>query len=195
MSAEVASSSEARVLHHLSQIAPVEAASFFTQLLDDFTLDGPNGTHRCLVFEPMGPSVNSMVEELPQFRPRRWEMKVRYPPVMAKTILKQGLQGLEFLHRHNIAHGDFQPGNMLFALQNLDDQPEDALRQDEKDQNCVSSLVQRLDGKQDKCAPRYLCVAQPLTPFASHDAKDLKIKLSDIGGGVYSLISSIPSIP
>ncbi|KXJ93735.1 kinase-like domain-containing protein [Microdochium bolleyi] len=168
VSAESVSTTESRILHHLLQAAPVEAANFTTQLLDEFTHDGPNGTHRCLAFEPMGPSVNTMVEELPQFKPPRWEMKVRYPPAMAKSILRQALQGLEFLHKNNVAHGGFQPGNMLFALQNLDTQPEDALRQDSQDKTSISAPVQRLDGKQDRWAPRYLCVAQPLALFASH---------------------------
>src|SRR6267378_655915 len=50
-----------------------------TELLDKFDHEGPNGVHLCLVFEPMGPSVNSMVEELPCFNPFYGHMKIRYP--------------------------------------------------------------------------------------------------------------------
>lgn len=133
----------------------------------------------------MGPSVNSMVEELPQFNPRRREMKVRYPPQMAKSILKQSLQGLAFLHENGVAHGDFQPGNMLFSLDGIDAKPEDLLRQQEDVQaRSISPPVQRLDGKQDRWAPRYLCVAQPLASFTNY-ASDFKIKLADMGGGQY----------
>lgn len=131
----------------------------------------------------MGPSVNTMVEELPQFKPRMWGMVVRYPIRMAKSILKQSLQALAFLHENGIAHGDFQPGNMLFAVDNIDMQPEDALRQEENVQTqSISPPVQRLDGKQDKWAPRYLCIAQPLALFTEYE-KGFKIKLSDMGGG------------
>jgi serine/threonine protein kinase len=108
-----------QILHHLANITPRDAAQHITELLAEFEHHGPNGTHKCLVFEPMGPSVNSMVEELPQFKPKTWGMKIRYPPQMAKSILKQSLQGLAFLHRNGIAHGDFQPGNMLFSLTNI----------------------------------------------------------------------------
>jgi non-specific serine/threonine protein kinase len=171
------------MLRHISQVAPTEAAQHITQLLDEFEHRGPNGVHKCLVFEPMGPSVNTMVEELPQFNPRRWEMKVRYPPPMAKGILKQSLQALAFLHENGIAHGDFQPGNMLFTLNDIDSMPEDVLRQAEDVQaRSISPPVQRLDGKQDKWAPRYLCVAQPLVPFTCY-AEGFKVKLSDMGGG------------
>jgi len=170
-------------LRYITEIAPAEGARHITQLLGEFEHRGPNGIHKCLVFEPMGPSVNTMVEELPQFKPRRWGMKIRYPPQMAKSILKQSLQVLAFIHENGIAHGDFQPGNMLFALDDIHSKPEDVLRQEEDVQaGLISPPVQRLDVKQDKWAPRYLCVAQPLAPFTNY-ADGFKIKLSDMGGG------------
>ena len=132
----------------------------------------------------MGPSVNTMVEELPQFKPRRREMTIRYPPWMAKSILKQSLQALAFLHENSIAHGDFQPGNILFTLSDINSTPEDLLQQEEDMQaQSISPPVQRLDGKQDKWAPPYLCVAQPLVPFTYY-AEGFKVKLSDMGGGL-----------
>lgn len=131
----------------------------------------------------MGPSVNTMVEELPQFKPRMRGMKIRYPLRMAKSILKQSLQALAFLHENGIAHGDFQPGNILFTLDDIGSTPEDVLRQEENVQaESISPPVQRLDGKEDKWAPRYLCVAQPLVPFTYY-AEGFKVKLSDMGGG------------
>lgn len=133
----------------------------------------------------MGPSVNTMVEELPQFKPRRREMNVRYPPDMAKSILKQALQGLAFLHSNGVAHGDFQPGNIFVSLQGINSVSEDELRQEENMKTrSISPPVQRLDGKRDKWAPPYLCIAQPLARFACHDS-GIKVKLSDMGGGKY----------
>lgn len=176
---------EVRILRHIVNAAPAEARRHVTQLLGEFEHRGPNGTHKCLVFEPMGPSVNTMVEELPQFKPRRREMKVRYPPYMAKGILKQSLQALAFLHSNGVAHGDLQPGNMLFSLQDLDSVAENELRQQEDVQTrSISPPVQRLDGKRDDWAPRYLCIAQSLAPFTCYE-RDFKIKLSDMGGGKY----------
>ncbi|KAM0230072.1 hypothetical protein ACHAP5_011461 [Fusarium lateritium] len=173
---------ELQILHHLANIASKDEGLHTTELLAEFEHHGPNGIHKCLVFEPMGPSVNVMVEELPQFRPKMWGMKIRYPPQMAKRILKQSLQGLAFLHRNGIAHGDFQPGNMLFSLDNINDYDEDVLRQEENVESwSISPLVERLDGKQDKWAPRYLCIAQPLGSYAS-PTDDFRIKLSDMGG-------------
>lgn len=170
-------------MRHITEVAPAEGARHITQLLGEFEHRGPNGIHKCLVFEPMGPSVNTMVEELPQFKHRRRGMKIRYSPQMAKSILKQSLQALAFLHENGIAHGDFQPGNILFALGDINSEPEDVLRQKGNVQaRSISPPVQRLDGKQDKWAPRYLCVAQPLAPFTYY-TEGFKIKLSDMGGG------------
>lgn len=107
---------EQQILQHIAQVAPEEGNRHITKLLGEFEHQGPNGVHKCLVFEPMGSSVHTMVEELPQFNPRYMHMNVRYPPWMAKSILKQSLQGLAFLNKNGIAHGDFQPGNMLLPL-------------------------------------------------------------------------------
>jgi non-specific serine/threonine protein kinase len=46
----------------------------------------------------------------------------------------------------------------------------------------VSEKVRRLDGKEDKRAPKYLHVAQNLALFTQF-ADELKVKLSDLGGG------------
>jgi serine/threonine protein kinase len=144
------STRELQILRYIAKEAPDDGNRHITQLLDEFQHHGPNGVHTCLVFEPMGPSVNSMVEELPQFKPRRRGMKVRYPPWMAKRILKQALEGLTFLHKHGIAHGDLQPGNMLFALNSIDAKPEEELRQEENEKTeSTSPPVKRLDGKKD----------------------------------------------
>ena len=77
---------------------------------------------------------------------------------------------------------------MLFALDDINLRPEDELRQPEDEEaQSISPPVQRLDGKQDRWAPRYLCIAQPLAPLA-RVAEDLQIKLSDMGGGTYALL-------
>ncbi len=69
-------------------------------------------------------------------------MKIRYLFWIAKRILKLSLQALAFLHENGIAHGDFQPGHILFGLSNIDSKPEDKLRQKEDVQaGLISSPV------------------------------------------------------
>ncbi|KFY13670.1 hypothetical protein V491_06331 [Pseudogymnoascus sp. VKM F-3775] len=176
---------ELQILQHIAQAAPLEGDKYITKLLDGFEHQGPNGNHKCLVFDPMGPNVNVLKEELSRHSPSwRW-MKVRYPPHIAKSILKQTLQALAFLHKNGIAHGDFQPGNMLFTLKDIESEGEDILRQQEnmKSQS-TSPPIERIDGKKDSWAPRYLCIAQPLTAYTYY-TEGFVIKLSDMGGAYF----------
>ncbi|KAL2054439.1 hypothetical protein ABVK25_005187 [Lepraria finkii] len=57
------SSQEVRILEHLSHgPASHPGKKHIIQLLDRFEHEGPNGTHPCLVFESLGPSVLSEAE-------------------------------------------------------------------------------------------------------------------------------------
>lgn len=181
---------EVQIWRHIEDSGLPHSSQHLTQLLDQFKHDGPNGTHTCLIFEAMGPSVNTMVEELPQFKPREWGMKILYPFWMAKSILQQSLQALEYLHSGGIAHGDFQPGNILFSLNEIETETEEVLQQQaDTETGSISPPVQRLDGQQDSSAPQYLCIAQPLVHYTNL-APGFRVKLSDIGGGKIRLARS-----
>ncbi|KAH8159186.1 hypothetical protein CIB48_g9063 [Xylaria polymorpha] len=157
------STNETVILRLLSQ-AP-GGSKHSTELLDEFNHQGSNGIHKC--------------------KGRLPSLKIRYPYWMGKGILKQSLQALVFLHENGIAHGDFQPGNMLFTLRNMNSKPEDELRQKEDVQaGFISPPVERLDGKQDKWTPPYLCIAQPFV-YPTDYAQGFKIKLSDMGGAYF----------
>ena len=68
-----------------------------SQLLDHFTLAGPDGTHDCLVLELLGPSVVDVVEAYCKYD--------RLPAELARSFAHQAMQGLDFLASHGIAHG------------------------------------------------------------------------------------------
>jgi serine/threonine protein kinase len=179
-------SKELQMLKHMSGAAI--GLNHVTEPIDHFQQEGPNGIHLCLLFEPMGPSANTMVEELPCFKPRHVSMKIQYPMWMAKRLLRQALQGLAFLHDNNIAHGDLQSGNMLFKLDLSNISEKEELKQDDNYQyGAISPLIERLDGKMDKWAPRYLAVPQPLAGYVNLD-HDFKVKLSDLGAGECSFL-------
>jgi non-specific serine/threonine protein kinase len=60
------SKTELSILEKLSTVAAQDPDSqHVTVLLDEFLHEGPNGKHRCLVFEAMGATAASLVEELP----------------------------------------------------------------------------------------------------------------------------------
>ncbi|KAF9701433.1 hypothetical protein EKO04_000677 [Ascochyta lentis] len=169
---------ELTILDHLSKVAHKDPNSRHTmQLLDSFRHKGPNGIHQCLVFEPMGGSAASLVEELPENNPKMYGIPQRYPKRMAKIILLHALRGLSFLHQNSIVHGDFQPGNLLFSINSIDEVEQQHLEQDEA-HTAVPLL--RLDGKTDRWAPTKLYVRQSLHHHAQLGL-DLCVKISDFG--------------
>jgi serine/threonine protein kinase len=133
MIAKAASSAtELSILEKISSVASKDPDSrHITILLDEFQHEGPNGKHQCLVFEAMGITAASLVEELPENKPKMYGKVERYPKWMAKKILLHALRGLAFLHRNGVVHGDIQPGNILFSVQGIDNIKEGELVQDE----------------------------------------------------------------
>ncbi|XP_011475336.1 SRSF protein kinase 1 isoform X1 [Oryzias latipes] len=78
------------------------------QLLDDFKISGVNGTHVCMVFEVLGHHL------------LKWIIKSNYqglPLACVKSIIKQVLQGLDYLHsKCQIIHTDIKPENILMTV-------------------------------------------------------------------------------
>jgi serine/threonine protein kinase len=176
----VSSATELSILEKISSVASKDPdAQHITILLDEFQHEGPNGKHQCLVFEAMGASVASLVEELPENKPKVYGKVERYPKWMAKKILLHALRGLAFLHRNGVVHGDIQPGNILFSIQGIDNIKEDELVQDE---STTAIPVKRLDGKMDRWAPKTLYLQQSLHDRIELNA-ELLVKLSDLGSG------------
>jgi serine/threonine protein kinase len=66
-------------------------------MIDHFRLDGPNGTHHCLVLELLGQNIPDQLE--------RHYNDERIPKQLATMIAKQALLGLDCLHQQKIAHG------------------------------------------------------------------------------------------
>ncbi|KIH94878.1 non-specific serine/threonineeeee protein kinase [Sporothrix brasiliensis 5110] len=179
---------EGMLYKHLASVSNAAVLDrHVTKLLSTFAATGPNGTHACLVFEPMGPGVHDMVENLPQFVPRTRHMKVRYPFWMARQIVRGALEALAFVHAHGMAHGDVQPGNFLFTLKDrLDRCTDDELQRPAHVHPPMrlpkfSAPLTRLDGKVDPWAPTQLYVPQPMADWADA-GPGLSLKLSDLGG-------------
>ncbi|KAJ5130802.1 uncharacterized protein N7515_006841 [Penicillium bovifimosum] len=86
-------------------------------MLDDFDLKGPNGSHKCLVYELLGPNVPDIIDaKFPDGR---------LPGKLAKIIAKQSLIGLDGLHQRKIGHGDLHTRNLAFTMPYTDDLAED----------------------------------------------------------------------
>ncbi|KAG5945206.1 hypothetical protein E4U59_006219 [Claviceps monticola] len=110
---EVEQSRELKVLRAISAVPQNHPGSaHVNQMLDHFTLDGPNGTHDCLVLELVGPNVQDVVQ--------RSCKGGRLSSKLAKGFAKQALQGLDFLAVNNIGHGDLHTRNLAVVVPNLD---------------------------------------------------------------------------
>uniref|UniRef100_A0A0B7KHT9 non-specific serine/threonine protein kinase n=1 Tax=Bionectria ochroleuca TaxID=29856 RepID=A0A0B7KHT9_BIOOC len=90
--------------------------SNLNQMLDCFTLLGPNGTHDCLVLQLLGPSVADIVESFCKGD--------RLPARLAKSFAQQAFQGLHCLAHHGIAHGDIHTRNLAIEIPGLNSSDE-----------------------------------------------------------------------
>ncbi|EMD59249.1 hypothetical protein COCSADRAFT_347787 [Bipolaris sorokiniana ND90Pr] len=81
---------------------------YLMTMQDYFQIHGPNGTHDYIITERLGPSVANFLDG--------YSGSVRLPGRLAKTIAKQTLSSLSFLHEHKIAHADLHTRNLAFTL-------------------------------------------------------------------------------
>ncbi|KAL2808088.1 kinase-like domain-containing protein [Aspergillus granulosus] len=163
-----------------SEFASHPGRDCYLPLLDHFRVTGPNGVHQALVYEPMGASVAEVKDTLFPDSP--------FPLWTAKSILWQTLLGLDFLLENGIAHGDVQPRNLLFTLQNLGRRSVAELAQD-KDIPLVPVLGTEINGVK---LPKYIVPADSLMQYLDI-SRPFTVKVSDLGGSF--LTTHSPSTP
>jgi serine/threonine-protein kinase SRPK3 len=75
---------------------------FVVSLLDEFEITGPNGTHRCIVTELLGPSVMAlkMCDESDADELEWWLL----PLPMGRRLAVQAAKAVAFIHSHGIVH-------------------------------------------------------------------------------------------
>jgi len=96
----------------LSKVAEANTShpgrSHIVSFLDSFDHIGPEDTHVCIVFEPLGENLLSLIER---------NKKKGVPVTLVKTIARQVLLGLEYLHDEcDLVHTDLKPENILVAI-------------------------------------------------------------------------------
>jgi len=69
-------------------------------LLDNFTIEGPNGRHVCLVLQISGPSITSL-----NYSPGAVARSRRLRAQLALRVAKQTVQALDFVHSQGFCHG------------------------------------------------------------------------------------------
>ncbi len=213
---------ESKILEHLSnRQLDHPGRKHVTTLLDFFEHHGPNGTHLCLVFDVMGPNSAAMFNRLPRSLrppypklegPGAWA-RGRYPLWMAKSVLRQTLLGIDFMHKCDVAHGDMQPGNILFSVKDLSSLSESELADDDPLGKAFTKTVNddgevefhhleaqkteiqssdRYGQSSDDSVPQTIFAASSMITYVDLDPP-LLIKISDLGGAFF--VSEPPAKP
>ncbi|KAK6501770.1 hypothetical protein TWF481_009596 [Arthrobotrys musiformis] len=185
---------EFAVLNHLNASrasGPMLGSDHVICLKDSFYHQGPNGNHRCLVFELLGDNIYSILEDYSFEMTGLGSQLTKFPKPIAKRILKDVLLGLNFLHQNGVVHGDLQPGNFISSIkpedldslgpEYLDVESRKTVAEACKAEGAVVA-VERLDGKLDKWAPGYL--VRPQFPVIADEWPVFPIKISDLGAGI-----------
>ena len=84
-------------------------STHIVQLLDDFTHQGPNGTHQCLVFELLGPTLDMVTSDYSDYNDP--EQRLESDTVL--RISEQLLNAISFLHEDGYGHGGTKSYEML----------------------------------------------------------------------------------
>ena len=101
-------SNETQIPHHLEQHSQKHPGrGFVTFLLDEFTISGPNGDHRCLVSEALGPNVHDLKES---FTCELLPLKI------ARRVVVQLALGLAYVHLCDVVHGGQQKSPCRFSM-------------------------------------------------------------------------------
>ncbi|KAK7433291.1 hypothetical protein QQZ08_000229 [Neonectria magnoliae] len=96
----------------------IPGAEYIATPLDHFSVDGPNGTHQCIVLPVLGPCVS----------PRLWTQMGKDPGLTLQKMAHQTAKALNFLHKNKfVMVVNFRPSNILVKIANLDHLSEDEL--------------------------------------------------------------------
>ncbi|KAH7914477.1 kinase-like protein [Hygrophoropsis aurantiaca] len=104
---------EIKLLSQVADANPLhEGRLHIVSFLDSFTHSGPEDVHVCIVFEPLGENLLALIER---------NKKKGVPQPLVKTITKQVLLGLQYLHEEcDLVHTDIKPENILISIPDVE---------------------------------------------------------------------------
>ncbi|GJE84423.1 kinase-like protein [Phanerochaete sordida] len=145
------------------------------ELLDSFTLQGPNGVHRVLVHNVLGNLTEAIRSGLGVQQIRR--------------ICHQLVQGVAFLHRHGVVHGDLHLGNIGVTLPTLDEYPQRDILDHFGNPECTIVLP-TAESSHLQGLPAYLVPPISMGSFLSSNGgpfleKPMTIEIMDLGNATF----------
>ncbi|KAI0459496.1 kinase-like protein [Xylaria acuta] len=93
-----------------SSLTTGDEPAFIAQYHRQFTFEGPNGHHLCLVLPVLGPPVSDLSHGF----------TCRLRPWLARKVGYEAVKAIANLHSHGLCHGDVTNANILFGLTNFD---------------------------------------------------------------------------
>ncbi|EAU93192.1 CMGC/SRPK protein kinase [Coprinopsis cinerea okayama7 len=99
---------EIKLLSRVASVSPDHPGrAHIVSFLDSFSHQGPESSHICIVFEPLGENLLALIER---------NKKKGVPKALVKIIAKQVLLGLQYLHDEcDLVHTDIKPENICFT--------------------------------------------------------------------------------
>ncbi|KAI1195787.1 kinase domain-containing protein [Nemania serpens] len=155
---------------------------FIPYLLDDFSFDGPNGHHICLVQEPAGCNISTSKEDSVDFM---------FPVETARSIAAQLIMGVSYLHSRGVCHGDLHLRNFLLCGPDLNHLSPDELY---KRYRLDKAPVKRVDGAAvEPHAPPYAVYPMHIK-MPADKLVDPIIKISDYGTSFTVVTETSPKL-
>ncbi|KAI1977099.1 hypothetical protein LOZ53_002123 [Ophidiomyces ophidiicola] len=86
--------------------------NYIVEVFDHFFHKGPNGNHLCIVFELLGPTISTVLQDYSDGGDRLDEDTIL-------KLTKQLLIALAFIHKSGLVHGDISGRNIAFSCNRL----------------------------------------------------------------------------
>ncbi|KAI0067947.1 kinase-like protein [Artomyces pyxidatus] len=104
---------EIKLLRQIAETSPSHPGrAHIVSFLDSFSHSSISNTHICIIFEPLGENLLSLIEK---------NRRKGVAPCIVKSIARQVLLGLQYLHEEcDLVHTDIKPENIMMSIPDIE---------------------------------------------------------------------------